>query len=318
MSKLEDLQQEWKTLYASTLPQLAKAKDPAQPKWPVTLDHCFARIILDNTVGEGKQQWDKVISKPAVRNMTEEQLQNAINLGLQIIAGNVDICELDNTSLQCRGKNEGKYGKPTATEARQKPQPASASSKRKRQDDPEHSPKRNRKADSDQSTLDFWKKQTDGSSDASSPTAKMTKQSPKRQQLSAAEYRRILKQIRSHAKLTPYRQRLYTILLSVPEGRYTTYAAMSEYLNSAARAVGNGMRNNPFAPEVPCHRVLAADGSIGGFKGDWGKDGKHAAKKIELLRSEGVRFDPKGKVIGEPFRKFHEFEHLKEGAGGEG
>ena len=70
------------------------------------------------------------------------------------------------------------------------------------------------------------------------------------------------------------------------------------------------MRNNPFAPEVPCHRVLAADGSIGGFHGDWGKDGKYAAKKTELLRSEGVRFDTKGKVVGEPFRKFDDFEDM--------
>ena len=87
---------------------------------------------------------------------------------------------------------------------------------------------------------------------------------------------------------------------------------MSDYLKSSARAVGNGMRNNPFAPEVPCHRVLAADGSIGGFHGDWGKDGKYAAKKVELLRSEGIKFDGKGKVVGQPFRNFHEFQDVAE------
>ena len=78
--------------------------------------------------------------------------------------------------------------------------------------------------------------------------------------------------IQAHPTLTPYRKRLYAALLTVPRGRYTTYAAMSEYLRSSARAVGNGMRNNPFAPEVPCHRVLAADGSVGGFHGDWGAE----------------------------------------------
>lgn len=122
------------------------------------------------------------------------------------------------------------------------------------------------------------------------------------------DFKAILGRIQTQGGLTPYRRRLYTILLSVPRGRYTTYAAMSDYLKSSARAVGNGMRNNPFAPEVPCHRVLAADGSIGGFKGSWGKDGKYADKKIKLLRSEGVRFAGNGKVVGEPFRSFHEFQ----------
>jgi len=74
------------------------------------------------------------------------------------------------------------------------------------------------------------------------------------------------------------------------------------------------MRNNPFAPDVPCHRVLAANGSIGGFNGDWGKDGKYANRKIELLRSEGVRFDGSGRVVGEPFTKFHTFQNIEHGS----
>ena len=60
------------------------------------------------------------------------------------------------------------------------------------------------------------------------------------------------------------------------------------------------MQSNPFAPDVPCHRVLASDGSIGGFGGDWGMEGKNAKKKFDLLRSEGVVFDSRGKVKG-PF-----------------
>jgi len=118
---------------------------------------------------------------------------------------------------------------------------------------------------------------------------------------------KVLNRIHSHPSLTPYRKRLYSTLLSVPRGRYTTYATMSDFLDSSARAVGNGMRNNPFAPDVPCHRVLAANGTVGGFKGDWGKDGKFAKEKIQLLRSEGVRFDSSGKAIGEPFRKLQNF-----------
>ena len=48
------------------------------------------------------------------------------------------------------------------------------------------------------------------------------------------------------------------------------------------------MRNNPYAPDVPCHRVVASDGTIGGFKGKTA--GKTIQEKIALLRSEGVRY----------------------------
>lgn len=293
MAERDSLVDEWKELYSKTLPALAKARDAAQPKWPVSLDHCFARIILDNTVGEGSQQWDKVISKPAVKHMNEFQLKNAIDLGHRIQKGEIDLCDLDEISLLCRGKNEGKYSK--------KEQPA----KRKtavENDGSNPSPHKKQKTGKEQSTLSFVKstptegKPTDATADG----------------LSQEEFIDTLELIRSHASLTPYRRRLYTVLLSVPRGRHTTYAAMSDYLESSARAVGNGIRNNPFAPTVPCHRVLAADGSIGGFHGDWGKEGKYANDKLKLLREEGVRFDGKGKVVGSPFRKFHEFEHLIE------
>ena len=84
---------------------------------------------------------------------------------------------------------------------------------------------------------------------------------------------------------------------------------MSDYVTktshkTCARAVGNAMRNNPFAPEVPCHRVLANDGTLGGFCGYWGEGGKFASKKHELLYEEGVRFDSRGKVKGPPFKDF--------------
>ena len=110
--------------------------------------------------------------------------------------------------------------------------------------------------------------------------------------------------IQAHQGLTTYRKRLYASLCSVPRGRYTTYAALSSFLDSSARAVGSGMRNNPFAPEVPCHRVLASDGTIGGFGGSWGADGKNASKKTELLKGEGVGFDSRGRVKGLPFKQF--------------
>jgi methylated-DNA-[protein]-cysteine S-methyltransferase len=76
---------------------------------------------------------------------------------------------------------------------------------------------------------------------------------------------------------------------------------MAKQLSSSPRAVGNALRNNPFAPQVPCHRVLASDGTIGGFKGSWGRNGKEGLNdglKKSLLKGEGVRFDSRGRVVG--------------------
>jgi len=128
--------------------------------------------------------------------------------------------------------------------------------------------------------------------------------------------------------LTSFRRTVLALLCSIPRGQYTTYAAMARHVNlvrqkqsqsssslsppanqnsqpptsnTCARAIGNAMRNNPFAPLVPCHRVLAADGSIGGFGGHWGEDGKFAGDKRRLLREEGVRFDGRGRAVGRPW-----------------
>ena len=66
---------------------------------------------------------------------------------------------------------------------------------------------------------------------------------------------------------TPFQKKVLAALCQVPRGQYTTYGTMSKYLSSSPRAVGNALKNNPFAPQVPCHRVLASDGGLGGFIG---------------------------------------------------
>ncbi len=58
--------------------------------------------------------------------------------------------------------------------------------------------------------------------------------------------------------LSLFRRRVLLTLCQVPRGRFTTYGAISDHLHSSARAVGNGLRNNPFAPMVPCHRVVVS------------------------------------------------------------
>ena len=87
--------------------------------------------------------------------------------------------------------------------------------------------------------------------------------------------------------MTPLQSKTYELLKTVPVGRVTTYKAIAKALGTKAyRAIGQYMRHNPFAPTVPCHRVVSSDGTIGGFMGN--TSGKSIRQKIQLLKSEGV------------------------------
>jgi methylated-DNA-[protein]-cysteine S-methyltransferase len=96
-------------------------------------------------------------------------------------------------------------------------------------------------------------------------------------------------------KPTSFEERVYRLLKKVPRGKVTTYGALSEALGiKAPRAVGQALRRNPFAPQVPCHRVIRGDLTIGGFSGQ--TEGAKIGKKRRLLKEEGVSFDEKGKL----------------------
>ena len=87
-----------------------------------------------------------------------------------------------------------------------------------------------------------------------------------------------------------FEERCYIILKKVPKGKLTTYKAIAEALETKAyRAVGNAMNKNPYAPKVPCHRVVKSDGRIGGFA--FG-----IKKKMKMLKSEGVKVS-KGRIV---------------------
>lgn len=84
-----------------------------------------------------------------------------------------------------------------------------------------------------------------------------------------------------------FADRVYKQLKKVPKGKVTTYKNLAEKLGTKAyRAVGSALKNNPYAPVVPCHRVVRSDGKVGGFMGK--VTGEEVAKKIVLLRNEGV------------------------------
>jgi methylated-DNA-[protein]-cysteine S-methyltransferase len=86
-------------------------------------------------------------------------------------------------------------------------------------------------------------------------------------------------------------ERCYGLLRRVPSGRVTTYGEIARALGSRGfRAVGMAMNKNPYAPEVPCHRVVCSDGKIGGFAGG-------TKRKVEMLREEGVEIVD-GRIVG--------------------
>lgn len=79
----------------------------------------------------------------------------------------------------------------------------------------------------------------------------------------------------------------------------TSYAELAKQLSTSPRAIGGALRKNPLAPRVPCHRVIAANGFVGGFLGDWqdAASGVNQMKKLNLLKEEGVLFTQEGYLI---------------------
>lgn len=95
--------------------------------------------------------------------------------------------------------------------------------------------------------------------------------------------------------ITAFQSKVFLALCEVPKGYVTTYGALAKRIGCrSAQAVGGALRNNPFAPVVPCHRVVAADLTIGGFNG--ATEGPEIERKKALLLAEGITFDVAGKV----------------------
>mgnify|MGYP001327753974 FL=1 len=85
-------------------------------------------------------------------------------------------------------------------------------------------------------------------------------------------------------KGTKFQIKVWKYLITIPKGKVKTYKQVAIGINrpNSSRAVANACGKNPYAPRVPCHRVIRSDGGIGGFSGPGGKK----AKK-KLLKKEG-------------------------------
>lgn len=92
-----------------------------------------------------------------------------------------------------------------------------------------------------------------------------------------------------------FNRAVYAIVKHIPPGETLTYGTIAKQIGSLedSRRVGQAMGENPFPPLIPCHRVVAANGKIGGFSAFGGIE-----TKVKLLSIEQTRFGHDGGLFG--------------------
>ena len=85
---------------------------------------------------------------------------------------------------------------------------------------------------------------------------------------------------------TKFQLKVWSYLRKIPRGRVKTYSQVAKAIGKplAVRAVANAIGKNPYAPKIPCHRVIRSDGSLGGYSGKGGLKTKRF-----LLKKEGIK-----------------------------
>ena len=87
-------------------------------------------------------------------------------------------------------------------------------------------------------------------------------------------------------KGTKFQLKVWNYLKKIPKGKVKTYKDVAKAIGKplAVRAVANAIGKNPYAPKIPCHRVIRSDGSLGGYSAKGGIK----TKKL-LLKKEGIK-----------------------------
>ena len=87
-------------------------------------------------------------------------------------------------------------------------------------------------------------------------------------------------------KGTEFQIKVWKYLKTIPRGKVKTYKQVALGIKNpkSARAVANACARNPYAPKIPCHRVIRSDGALGGYSGKGGIE-----EKLQLLRLEKVK-----------------------------
>ena len=85
---------------------------------------------------------------------------------------------------------------------------------------------------------------------------------------------------------TKFQLKVWAYLRKIPRGSVKTYSQVAKAIGKpfSARAVANAIGKNPYAPKIPCHRVIRSDGSLGGYSGRGG-----IKTKRFLLKKEGIK-----------------------------
>tara|TARA_Y100000816_G_C25706825_1_gene373229 strand:+ start:316 stop:588 length:273 start_codon:yes stop_codon:yes gene_type:complete len=86
-------------------------------------------------------------------------------------------------------------------------------------------------------------------------------------------------------KNTKLQLKVWNYLKKIPRGTIKTYMQVAKAVGkpNAVRAIANAIGKNPYPPQIPCHRVIRSDGSIGGYSGKGG-----TKTKRKLLKKEGI------------------------------
>ena len=84
---------------------------------------------------------------------------------------------------------------------------------------------------------------------------------------------------------TYFQNKIWNYLKKIPKGQVRTYLQVAKAIGKpkSFRAVANAVGKNPYPPQIPCHRVIRSNGSIGGYSGKGG-----IKKKMQLLKSENI------------------------------
>ncbi len=87
------------------------------------------------------------------------------------------------------------------------------------------------------------------------------------------------------SNLSRFEKDVLIATLSIPKGKTASYSDIAVMIKrpKAYRAVGNALNKNPFAPNVPCHRVIHKNRDVGGYA-------MGTTRKIGMLKSEGITF----------------------------
>lgn len=95
---------------------------------------------------------------------------------------------------------------------------------------------------------------------------------------------------------TRHQEKVWAAMQQIPYGETRTYGELASEIGSAAQAVGNACGRNPLPVLVPCHRVLASGGRLGGYSGDGGLYTKRALLVLEgaLSVEEGIALEQSG------------------------